>query len=271
MPELHPEYAIDMEKVLADKFPNKKFPKWLIGWIKRFIHQDFLNAFFVRGYEGVEFCSETMKYLDVKVETEGLERVKVPEGAKITFASNHPLGGVDGIALVSVVGRHFGENIRLLVNDFLMAIKGMREFCIPVSKTGAQSRDLPRKVAEIYESPNNVIIFPAGLCSRRIGGKIQDLPWSKNFIKMSRRTGRWIVPVHFIGRNSNRFYNVARLCKLLRLKFNFAMAFLPDELYRAQHGTYKIIFGEPIPPENFDASRTDLQWAEFVRGKVYEL
>ena len=271
MAEVHPEYAIDIEKVIQGKFPNKKFPKWFITGVKRFIHQDFLNAFFVKGYEGVEFCEETMKYLDIKLTVEGLEKVKVAEGALLTFASNHPLGGVDGIALVSIVGRHFGENIRLLVNDFLMSVKGISEMSIPVSKTGAQARDLPAKVAEIYNSPNNIVIFPAGLCSRKTGGKIQDLPWSKNFIKMSRKTRRWIVPVHFEGRNSERFYNAARLCKALRLKFNFAMLFLPDELYRAQHSEYKVIFGDPIPPDAFEGGRTDLEWAAEIREKVYSL
>ena len=170
------------------------------------------------------------------------------------------------------MGTHFGEKgIRLLVNDFLMALKGIQPLCIPVNKTGAQARDLPQKVAEIYNSEANVVIFPAGLCSRKIDGKIQDLPWSKNFIKMSRQTERYVVPIHFIGQNSKRFYNVANLCKKLKLKFNFAMIFLPDELYRAQHGSYKVVFGDPIPAETFDKSRTDQQWAAWVREKVYQL
>lgn len=272
MEELHPEYTIDIEKIVAAKFPGKKIPKWFISWVKRLIHQDFLNGFFIKGYEGVEFCTETVKYLDIKLEVEGLERVKVPEGSRITFASNHPLGGVDGVAIAGLVGTHFGEKgIRLLVNDFLMALKGLQPLSIPVNKTGAQARDLPQKVAEIYNSEANVVIFPAGLCSRKINGVIQDLPWSKNFVKMSRQTGRYVVPVHFIGRNSKRFYNVANLCKKLGLKFNFAMLFLPDELYRAQHGSYKVVFGDPIPAETFDKSRTDLQWAAWVREKVYQL
>ena len=272
MSELHPEYAIDIEKVIAKKFPGKKFPKWFIRWIKNFIHQDFLNEFFVKGYEGIEFCTECTKALDITLDVKGLENVKVPEGARITFASNHPLGGIDGVTLTGLVGTHFSDRgIRLLVNDFLMAIKGLSSMSIPVSKTGAQARELPRLVNEIYESQDNIVLFPAGLCSRKIDGKIQDLPWTKSFVKMSAKTGRWVVPVHFIGRNSNRFYNIARLCKWLKLKFNFAMLFLPDELYRAQHSTYKVVFGEPIPPETFDSSKTPAEWAAWVREKAYSL
>ncbi len=271
MEERYPELAIDLDKIIATKFPGKKIPKWFVSWLKRFIHQDFINEYLTRGYEGVEFCTKGLEYIDVKVEVEGLERVKVPEGARLTFASNHPLGGIDGISLAGVVGTEFGPGLRILVNDFLMALKGLAPFCRGVSKTGAQSRNLPAAVQEIYESDNNIVIFPAGLCSRKINGKIQDLPWTKNFIKMSSRTGRYVVPVHFIGQNSMRFYRIANLCKFLKLKFNFAMLLLPDEMYRARHGKFKVIFGDPIPPETFDSSKTHLEWAQWVREKVYKL
>lgn len=270
-PVPRPDWAFDVDKVVAKKFPGKKIPQWFLNWIKKFIHQDFLNVMATKGYEGTEFCSESVKYLDVKLDIHGLENVVVPEGAKMTFASNHPLGGVDGVAVAGVVGENFGPNVRLLVNDFLMALKGLAPICVPINKTGGQARNLPTLIKEAYQSDNNMVVFPAGLCSRKIKGKIQDLPWTKNFIQMSRATGRWIVPVHFEGRNSNRFYNVANLCKFLRLKFNFAMLFLPDELYRNQHKTFKITFGTPIPPETFDNSKTAAEWAEWVREKAYAL
>ncbi len=270
-PTPRPDWAIDLDKVVATKFPGKKIPKWLINWLKRFIHQDFLNGMATKGYEGLDFCTESMKYLDVTLDVHGLENVVVPEGSRLTFVSNHPLGGPDGVAVASIVGQHFGSNIRLMVNDFLMALKGLAPICIPINKTGGQSRNLPRLIKEGYESDNNMIIFPAGLCSRRINGKIQDLPWGKNFVQESVATGRWVVPIHFEGRNSNRFYNVANLCKWLGIKFNIAMLFLPDELYRNQHKTFKITFGKPLPPETFDSSKTPAQWAAWVREKVYQL
>ncbi|MBP5504474.1 MAG: glycerol acyltransferase [Bacteroidales bacterium] len=270
-PVPRPDLAIDLDKVLAKKFPGKKIPKWFINWMKRFIHQDWINTQIVKGYEGVEFCTEGIKFLDVKLDVHGLENVVVPEGSYMTFACNHPLGGIDGVAMGSLVGENFGHNVRFMVNDFLMALPGISDLSVPINKTGAQGRDLPRLIKELYQSPNNIMIFPAGLCSRKIKGKIQDLPWGKNFIKNSRETSRWVVPVHFIGRNSNRFYNIANICKFLKLKFNVAMLFLPDEMYRQRGGTFKVIFGKPIPPETFDKSKTDTEWAAWVREKVYEL
>ena len=266
-----PDWAIDLEEVLARKYPGKKIPKWLINWLKKFIHQDMINEVITQGYVGTEFCIQTMKTLDIHLEVEGVENVVLPEGARMTFASNHPLGGADGLANVSVIAEHFDSNIRLLVNDFLMYLPGVAPISIPINKTGGQVRNLPQLIKEIYSSDATLMIFPAGLCSRRIKGKIQDLPWTKNFIKMSRDTNRWVIPMHFVGRNSNRFYNIANLCKFFKLKFNLAMLFLPDEAFRSKHKTFKIIFGKPIPPETFDKSKTDLEWAAWVREKVYEL
>lgn len=263
---------LDLDSVVAAKFPGKKIPRFLISWLKRFVHQDFINEYLAQGYEGVDFCVHALEYLDVELEVEGMEMLdELPDGALATFASNHPLGGIDGLTLAGIIGRRYQGRIRIMVNDFLMHIKPIANLCIPINKTGAQSRELPAKVQEIYNSDCQVLVFPAGLCSRKINGRIQDLPWSKNFIKMSVQTGRWVVPIHFIGQNSRRFYNIDRLRKKLGIKFNIAMLFLPDEMYRARHGRFKLIFGKPLPPSVFDASRTNTDWAKWVREAVYNL
>ena len=166
-----------------------------------------------------------------------------------------------------------------MVNDFLMHLGGLAPLCIPVNakirkrgqEIGTQNRDLPRLTNEIFGSDNQVLMFPAGLCSRKIEGRIQDLVWSKVFVAKSVEHHRDIVPVHFIGENSGRFYRVANLSSILRLKFNIAMAFLPDELYRAQGKTFRIVFGKPIPWQSFDKSRSPKEWAQEVRSAVYSL
>lgn len=267
-----PDFAIELDKIVASRPGGERIPKFIINWLKKFVHQDFLNSFFVQGYEGAEFCRETLKYLDVKMEVEGLENLDLlPEGAHCTIASNHPLGGVDGVAVLGVVAEHFNGKIRLLVNDFLMAIKGLAPICVPVNKMGAQSRNLGMQVSEAYDSDNEIMIFPAGVCSRKIDGKVQDLEWKITFLKQSIRTGRYIIPVHFIAENSPRFYRVANWSKKLGIKFNLAMLFLPDELYKAQHKTFRMVIGKPIPPEFFDSSRSIYKWSQWLREETYKL
>lgn len=268
----HPELAIDLDKIVASRPGGDKIPHFIVNWIKNFIHQDYINEFLTQGYEGADFCRECMKFLDVDIKVEGFENLdKIPEGSHYTLASNHPLGGIDGVAVLSVITEHSGGRVRLLANDFLMSIKGLAPLCVPINKIGAQARNLPKLINEAFQSDNEMMIFPAGLCSRKIDGKIQDLEWKKTFITQSRRSGRYIVPVHFIAENSPRFYRIANLCKKLKLKFNFAMLFLPDEMYRAQHKSFRMVIGEPIAPEFFDKSHTDLEWAQWVRSKVYTL
>lgn len=264
------EGRLDLDRIVATKFEGKKIPRFVVNWLKRFIHQDWMNAYLSRGYEGAAFCDDVLEQLDIKIEVEGLERVP-KDGTRYTFASNHPLGGADGIALCGLISREFGP-VKMPVNDFLMYLKPLAPLCVPINKVGGQTRSLPQLLDEAFRSEDHLMIFPAGACSRRIGGRVQDLPWKKTFITKSVESGRSIVPVRFVGENSRRFYRADALFrKILKLKFNVAMLFLPDELYRAQHKTFRIILGTPLPPESFDSSRRPAEWAERVRELVYQL
>jgi len=122
-----------------------------------------------------------------------------------------------------------------------------------------------------FNSQNHMLMFPAGLCSRKQKGVIRDLPWKKTFITKSVETKRDVVPIHFSGRNSERFYRLANICKALRLKVNIAMLFLVDEMYRNRHKSFRIAIGKPIPWQTFDKTRTPLQWAQWVKDGVYKL
>ena len=260
---------IDLDAIVKSRFGAKKVPQFLLNWLKKFIHQDHLNGFLRKGYLGVEFAEQSLVYYDASITVEGLD--EIPVDGRYTFAGNHPLGGIDALSVIAKVGRRFDGNIVVPANDFLMAIKPIAEYTIPVNKMGGQSSALVGLINEAFNSDRQVIIFPAGLCSRKIDGIVQDLPWKKTFITKSVETGRWIVPVHFIGTNSKRFYRVDSLCKRLGIKFNVPMMFLPDELYKAHGKEYEIVFGKPIPPSRFDSSKSPLQWAAVLRDEVYKL
>ena len=264
------EGRIDLDAIIASKFKGKKLPGFVVRFLKRFVHQDWLNSVLSRGYEGAEFCEDTLKQMDVRIEVEGLENVP-KDGSRYTFASNHPLGGADGIALCGVISREFGQ-VKMPVNDFLLFIKPLAPLCVPINKVGSQVRNLPQLLDEAFRSDDQIMIFPAGVCSRRIKGRIQDFPWTKTFITKSVDSGRAVVPVHFVGKNPARFYRADWFFrKFLKVKFNIPMLFLPDALYHAQHKTFKIIFGKPIPASTFDKSRKPIEWAAWVREKVYQL
>ena len=271
------EHTIDIEKILASKVGDKmKFiPKSLVNWLIRTTHQEELNEFIWRSrdHEGYDWLDDCVKFLDMNLKVEGFENLPEKDSQKrYTFVSNHPLGGGDGVALGAILGRKYGNDIRLIVNDILMHLPGLAPLCIPVNTTTSKrERAMTEMVEKGFASDYNLLLFPAGLCSRKIDGKIQDLEWKKTFITKSIESQRDIVPIHFEGHNSNKFYRIANICKMLKLKVNVAMLYLPDEMIKNRHNTFTVRIGKPIPWQTFDKSRKPKEWAQWVREQVYEL
>lgn len=269
------EKTIDIDSILKGKMGAKaKFvPRFLVNWLIRIAHQDEVNAFLWdnRDKVGVEWLEACVKYLDMTLEVEGKENLPAPDDKRLyTFVSNHPLGGEDGVALGAIIGRHYNGRFRYLVNDLLMNLPGLAPLCIPINKTGHQGRNFPAMVKAGFESNNHMLMFPAGLCSRRHNGIIRDIPWSKTFVSKSVEYQRDIVPIHFSGQNSNFFYRLANFSDKC-LPFNLAMLFLVDEMYKNVHKTFRVTIGKPIPWQTFDKQKTPMEWAQFVKDKVYTL
>ncbi|AGB27506.1 hypothetical protein Prede_0108 [Prevotella dentalis DSM 3688] len=266
---------IDIEKVLRSKMGDKvKFlPRMVVAWLKRMVHEDEVNDFLWKSRDkvGTEWLAECVRYLDMHVTIEGEENLPDKnDGRFYTFVSNHPLGGQDGVCLGSIIGKHYDGRFRYLVNDLLMFLPGLKPVCIGINKTGRQGRNFPQMVESGFQSDNHMLMFPAGLNSRKTGGIIHDLPWKKTFITKSVEYQRDVVPIYFSGRNSERFYRIAKWQRRLGLKVNLAMLFLVDEMYRNVHKDFRIVIGKPIPWQTFDKSRTPMEWAKFVEDRVYE-
>ena len=270
------EKTIDIDKILRDKMGAKaKFvPSFAVNWLKRILHEDEVNKFLwdSRSLTGTEWLTECVRYLDMTLQIEGLENLPDKDDGKLyTFVSNHPLGGQDGVALGSIIGKHYDGRFRYLVNDLLLNLPGLKPVSIGINKTGKQSRDFPRMVEAGFKSDNHILMFPAGLNSRKINGKIHDLEWKKTFIAKSVEYQRDVVPIFFGGRNSDRFYRIARFSDKYVKKVNIAMLFLVDEMYRNVGKTFRVAIGKPIPWQTFDKSRTSMEWAKYVEDMVYEL
>lgn len=269
------EKTIDIEKILRDKMGKKAryVPRFVISWLKKIIHEDEVNRFLWenRKLEGTEWLTACVQYLDMTLDIVGAENLPDKHDGKLyTFVSNHPLGGQDGVSLGSIIGRHYDGKFRYLVNDLLLNLPGLKPVSIGINKTGRQSRDFPRMVEAGFNSDNHLLMFPAGLNSRKINGEIHDLPWKKTFITKSVETHRDVVPIHFSGRNSKRFYRIAKFSDRW-LPFNLAMLFLVDEMYRNVGKTFRITIGKPIPWQTFNKTKSPMEWAKFVEDRVYGL
>lgn len=266
-------FLIDIDKVLREKAPKyyKYIPRFVVSYLKRIVHQEELNVFLRDSKDkvGVDFLKACLEFLDANIVVKGEENL--PKEGLYTFVSNHPLGGQDGVALGYILGSFYNGKVKYMVNDLLMNLQGLAPLCIPINKTGKQAKDFPRMVEAGFASDDQLIMFPAGLCSRRQNGVIRDLDWKKTFIVKSVQTHRDVVPIHFEGRNSNFFYNLANICKFLGIKVNIAMLYLADEMLKNRHKTFTVTIGKPISWQTFDKSKTPAEWAAYVKDIVYKL
>jgi putative hemolysin len=262
---------IDVEKVIASKNKNllKWIPRFVTNYLKRVIHQDFLNDFIHRNrdFYGLDFVNRIIVEFGAELSWEGLENLKKNE--RYIIASNHPLGGLDGIALMHVVGK-FRKDILFPVNDLLMNLPNLKDLFIPINKHGSNFENA-RIIDKSFESDVLMLYFPAGLVSRKQKGKIKDLEWKKTFIRKARSYKRHIVPVHINGRNSNWFYNFANFRKFVGIKPNIEMLYLVDEMLKQKGQKIHIKFGNPIDFSTLDKSKKDAEWAEEIKKKAYLL
>lgn len=267
---------IDFKKILEAKAPNlaKRMPNWLFRRIQKLLHEDEINTILsTYGHlQGVEFVQAVIKDFNLNIVVKGAENLTVSD--RIVVASNHPLGGLDGIALIGTVGTHCPDPVTP-VNDFLMYIKNLQPIFTPVNKVGkgvADREENLRLFNETFAGDHAICYFPFGLCSRKVkGGKVMDLDWKKTFISKSKEYHRDIIPTHIDGQNTRFFYNLARWRKRLKIKANIEMAFLADEFFKQRNKTLTIVFGKPIPYQTFDNLYSDAEWAEKLRCFSYNL
>jgi hypothetical protein len=267
-------FHIDVRDIILTKAPQKakKIPSFVIKALSKLIHQDEINLFLKEseGTTGVDFMNRAVDYFNLRFKTVGEENL--PDfSAKCIFASNHPLGGADGICLASFLGNYYDQRIKYMVNDILYFIEPLQSIFVPINKHGNQGRNTATFLNEAFASPDQIITFPAGLCSRKIKGKIYDLEWKKMLVVKAIEHQRDIVPIYFEAKNSNLFYTIANLRQRLKIKFNIEMLFLPREMFTTKNVTFTIYVGKPIPWQTLDSSRSPQQGTNWVKQTVYDL
>lgn len=263
---------IEIREVIRKKSP--KLAKWIpipiLRYLERTLHQDEINYIMTKYHDrfGLDFVDSLLDELGVEVELEGVENIPLEDS--VIFASNHPLGGLDGVAFMQAIGR-YRRDVKFLVNDILMNIRNLEPLFIPVNKLGGQSKSAIAAIEEAYASDHALLVFPAGLVSRKIEGEVVDLEWKKSFISKAKKYRKDIVPVYIEGRNSNFFYNLAKWRAKIGLQANIEMLYLPDEMFSQKGKKIKIRVGKRISFTQFDKSKNERQWAADVKQQVYAM
>ncbi|MEI7978283.1 MAG: 1-acyl-sn-glycerol-3-phosphate acyltransferase [Bacteroidota bacterium] len=263
---------IDIDKAFNSKNPQlyKLLPGFVLRWVKRIVHQEEINQFVIDNEKsnGIQFGANAVIALGAKAVSIGLENI--PKTGGVIIASNHPLGGADGLAFLGEVGK-VRSDLKFIVNDLLMQFKSLENVFIPVNKHGSNTKQNLQRIEQLYGEGHCILIFPAGLCSRKQDGKIMDLPWQKSFISQSVKHQLPIVPVYIDAFNSNFFYNLANIRKRLGIKANIEMFFLANEMFKQKGKTITFTFGKPIESAKFDKSKNAYNWAQILKNFIYEL
>lgn len=264
---------IDIEMLFKSKNPKlaNVIPRFVFAYLKKVIHIDEINDFIEKYGErkGIDFADAVLEYLNISYQVVGEENLPNPDGRYI-FVSNHPLGGPDGIVLISFLGKMY-SSLKFPVNDLLLNLKNLNNIFLPVNKHGAQAKEAVLAMEEAYASNSQMIMFPAGLVSRKQKEGIKDLEWQKSFVSKAVQHQRDIIPIYIDAKNSDFFYNLAKFRKVIRLKANLEMLYLPDETFKQRNKSFTLYVGSPISWKRLDYSRKPIEWAQTIKEEVYRL
>ncbi len=267
--------SLDVKGALASKNPKlaKYTPSFIISFLKKLIHQDEMNFLLHNNASktGVDFASGILYDMNVKENIKFVNKESINLKGRYIFVSNHPLGGLDGMILISKLGELLDNNIKFVVNDLLMNIKPLEPIFVPVNKHGSMNKDYGNAISDAFASDANILYFPAGLCSRLIHNEIVDLEWKNSFLKQAIKYNRDIVPIYFGGKNSNRFYKIANIRKKLGLKFNIEMILLPKEMMLQKNRIFDVVIGTPIPIEKLIEERNNGKSLNAICKQIREL
>lgn len=267
---------IDLDAVLRSKLGKKAgwVPRFAVDWLRRTVCVDELNSLLRKYYPntGADFCDAMVNDFGTQITMTHAERLPEPgSDARVIFVSNHPLGGFDGVVLISQFCRRYGKGVKFIVNDLLMAVEPIRDAFLPINKHGKQSRQSIESINRAMDGADPIVIFPAGLVSRRgPGGKIKDLEWHKMFVTKAIQHRRDVVPIFFSGENTPTFYKRAQWRKRLGIKFNIEMLYLPHEMLGCRGKAFEIRIGERLPWQSLqDAPASEM--AQRVKEMAYAI
>ena len=264
--------VIDVEVALQEKIPDiyKKIHPAILRLIKKVIRQDDINRLIHESshLNGIPLVDWALDQFGVDIVVKGKEWI--PKNGQFIFSANHPLGSLDGLAIITVVAT-IHKSVKFVANDLLRVIKGLEPVFLFIARFGEIDRQNAREIKNTLASDAQIIVNPAGTVSKRNPVKISDLPWNKFFISKAIKYKRDVIPIHVQAKNSWLFYNIASFRKIFRIKSNLEMFLLPREMFNKSGEKITITIGKPIAHKTFNESRTHLEWAQKVREYVYLL
>ncbi|WP_434355230.1 lysophospholipid acyltransferase family protein [Parasalinivibrio latis] len=245
----------DVDNVLHERFPKIQNKPWLRKplqtTLRHLLHEDEFRGFEERfpHLKGIEFVEQVLEYFNLRVEVNQREYERIPAHGRVVIFANHPVGSLDGLALLKLV-HDIRPDVRIVANDILMQLEPMHKLLLPVDNTGGKTvKENLREIDKWLHQDGVVIFFPAGEVSRLKPSGIKDGAWHKGFLQFAARNRAPLIPIHVNARNSAMFYGTSMLYKPL------STLLLVQEMFNLEDGKIKLTIGEQIPYESYQSTQ----------------
>jgi len=265
---------INIETILREKMPNlfTKYPKFIsqlvLVFIKFVIHLKSINQILTQNENvyGIEFVNNTFKFIGFDYKIEQLDLDRIPKTGRLLIASNHPLGGMDGLALTAAIYR-VRQDVRILANDVLMNLTNIENLFLPVNIfSSAAIRSNLNNIKQALENEEALIFFPAAKVSRLSFEGIKDTSWNKGIVRFAQKYNSPILPVYLKAKNSTLFYILSSLFDTL------GTFLLPHEVMNKRGKVLKATIGKIINVKEFNSLQiTDQTLTNRLREHIYTL
>ena len=215
---------------------------------------------------GFEFVEAALRFFDFNLRIRESERARIPSSGQLVIAANHPIGSLDGIALLHLI-RQIRPDVKVVANSLLMQVERLHPVLLPVDNMGGTTtRQHLLDIKAHLQDGGALIIFPAGEVSRFGAKGVRDGGWNSGFVKLASATKAPILPIYMGGRNSILFYSLSFLAKPL------STAWLIREMFSHSHNTIDARIGRPIPHEVYAANDLSAKTlARMFKRHVYRL
>lgn len=242
---------IDIQKEIEKKFPKIKekenvLKKLLLKIAKKIVHEDSINQFLLQNshLKGFDFVDAVLDYFDFDYTVSSNDLQNIPSTGKVIIIANHPLGGLDALCLLKLVGQ-IRKDVKILANDFLVGFEALHSLMIPLDNfKDRQSKESIKKIYEALKNEEAIIIFPAGEVSRATPKGVKDPAWNKGFLNFAKNSNSAILPIFLDAKNSKTFYTISLINK------TFSTLLLSNEMFNKKSKNINIKIGQIIPSEH---------------------
>lgn len=238
---------LDVEHFIQERYPQflTKPPllrKPLLGALRRLFHERELQQFEASypHLKGFDFVEQVLDYFDFSYRLRDRESRRIPTRGKIVIVANHPIGSLDGLALLKLV-REVRPDVKVVANELLTAVKPLEKLLLPVDNMGGSTtRKNLRNIQQYLDNDGALIIFPAGEVSRFGAKGIRDGHWNTGFLRIASAARAPILPVFVDGRNSSFFYALSFLARPL------STLWLVREMFKQTRRCVDVRIGEVV-------------------------